>query len=211
MILFIFPPFGFSSDQILRSDNLLYVWYHTWFCFLFPDISYLLSPLLNHSCFCQSPLLYSIHLACRWSRSISLEADEAEKWRDGSFNLAYLSPNTFSLSSSSVPFSSLLHLLFLCSLFLLQISAPSHAWAYPSLHSLCRASFHGLFFFGWGGGVAHKTPTSPFIALSILSLSCFLWIRTRNSILLNSYRWGHFNSKCVHACLWWQLFIGGFP
>lgn len=34
------------------------------------------------------------------------KADEAEKWGDLSFNLAYLPPHTFSLSSFSVPSNS---------------------------------------------------------------------------------------------------------
>lgn len=177
---------SFTSDTILGSA-------------LFPEISYLLSPLLNHSCFCPSPLLYSIHLACRWSRSISLEADEAEKWRDKSFNLAYLSPNTFSLSSSFVPFSSLLLLPFLCSLFLLQISAPSHAWAYPSLCSLYRASF------GFFVVVAHKSPTSSLVTLSSGSLPCFLCTSNENSICW-AFAGGIALTKakcvCVCECVW---------
>lgn len=99
--------YDLSLDQIQRSDNLHNVWHYLP---ALPLQKYLISPcpppVLYQSCFLPFPLLYSVHLACRWSYYLSLEADGAEKWRDRSFNLAYLSQHTFSLSSSSVPSNS---------------------------------------------------------------------------------------------------------
>ena len=66
---------------------------------------YLISPLLH-----SVPLpAISSFILCLFGLLLvylSFQADGAEKWRDRSFNLAYLSPHTFSLCSSSVPSNS---------------------------------------------------------------------------------------------------------
>lgn len=120
--------YALSFDQILRWDYLLM--FGTTLCLLSLSRNALsFPPSTPLSRFLPFPPLYSVHLACRWSYYLSLEADEAEKWGDRSFNLAYLSQHTFSLLSSSVP-SKLPSKLLLLSCCPPKIWAQPHVWAY---------------------------------------------------------------------------------